>query len=95
MHLYFLMYINFKRLFIYSVQKMILKFDLNLVVVDLVSHGWMWSKLNCFITSVVNWEMSEKQRKLCSIFYKMFKCIKRVSYLKEKKKNKKLSHHVS
>ena len=33
---------------------MILKFDLKLVVVDLMSHCWMWSKLNCFITSVVN-----------------------------------------
>ena len=49
---------------------MILKFDLKLVVVDLMSHCWMWSKLNCFITGVVNWDMSEKQRKLCSIFYK-------------------------
>ena len=47
-------------LFIYSVQKMILKFDLKLVVVDLMSHCWMWSKLNYFITSVVNWDMSEK-----------------------------------
>ena len=51
---------------------MILKFDLKLVVVDLMSHCWMWSKLNCFIRSVVNWDMSEKQRKLCSIFYKGF-----------------------
>ena len=57
---------------------MILKFDLNLVVVDLTSHGWMWSKLNCFIIGVVNWEMSKKQRKLFPIFYKMFKRIKRV-----------------
>ena len=57
---------------------MILKFDLNLVVVDLMSHGWMWSKLNCCITGVVNWEMFEKQRKLYPIFYKMFKRIKRV-----------------
>ena len=57
---------------------MILKFDLNLVVVDLMSHGWMWSKLNCFIIGVVNWEMFKKQRKLCLIFYKMFKRIKRV-----------------
>ena len=57
---------------------MILMFALNLVVADLTSHGWMWSKLNCFITCVVNWEMSEKQRKLCPIFYKMFKRIKRV-----------------
>ena len=51
---------------------MILKFDLKLVVVYLMSHCWMWSKLNCFITGVVNWDMSEKQRKLCSIFYKGF-----------------------
>ena len=57
---------------------MILKFDLNLDVVDLMSHDWMWSKLNCFITGVVKWEMSEKQRKLCSIFCKNFKRIKRV-----------------
>ena len=49
---------------------MILKFDLKLVVVDLMSYYWMWSKLNCFITGVVNWDMSEKQRKLCPIFYK-------------------------
>ena len=47
---------------------MILKFDLILVEVDLMSHCWMWSKLNCFITSVVNWDMPEKQRKLCQIF---------------------------
>ena len=39
-----------------------LKFDLKLVVVDLMSHCWMWSKLNCFITGVVNWDMSEKQK---------------------------------
>ena len=51
---------------------MILKFDLKLVVVDLMSHCWMWSKLNCFITSVVNWDMFEKKRKLCQIFYKGF-----------------------
>ena len=51
---------------------MILKFDLKLVVVDLMSHCWMCSKLNCFITSVVNWDMSEKQRILYSIFYKGF-----------------------
>ena len=51
---------------------MILKFDLKLVVVDLMSHCWMWSKLNCIITSDVNWDMSEKQRKLCQIFYKGF-----------------------
>ena len=46
--------------------------DLKLVVVDLMSHCWMWSKLNYSITSVVNWDMSEKQRKLCQIFYKGF-----------------------
>ena len=62
---------------------MVLKFDLKLVVVDLMSHCWMWSKLNCFITYVVNWDMSELQRKLCQIFYKglMLK--------------KKMFHHVS
>ena len=49
---------------------MILKFDLKLVVVNLMSHFLKWSKLNCFITSIVNWDMSEKQRKLCQIFYK-------------------------
>ena len=65
------MYIGFKRLF-YSVQKMILKFDLKLVVVDLMSNYWMWRKLNCFIIGVVNRDMSEKQRKLYSIFYKGF-----------------------
>ena len=51
---------------------MILKFDLKLVVVDLMSHCWIWSKLNYFIISVVNWDMSDKPRKLCSIFYKGF-----------------------
>ena len=51
---------------------MILKFDLKLVVVDLLSHCWMLSKLNYFITGVINWDMSEKQRKLCPIFYKGF-----------------------
>ena len=53
---------------------MILKFDLKFVLVDLMSHCWMWSKLNCFIKSVVNGDMSEKkkQRKLCQIFYKGF-----------------------
>ena len=51
---------------------MILKFDLKLVVVHLMSHCLMWSKLNCFIISVVNWDMSEKQRKHCHIFYKGF-----------------------
>ena len=59
---------------------MILKFDLKLVVVDLMSHFWMWSKLNCFITSVVNWDMSEKQRKLCSIFYKGFNVEKKKKF---------------
>ena len=58
---------------------MILKFDLKLVVVDLMSHSWMWSKLNCFITSVVNGDMSrkKKQRKLCQIFYKGFNILKK------------------
>ena len=51
---------------------MILKFDLKLVVVDLMSYCWMWSKLNFFITGVVNWDMSKKHRKLCPIFYKGF-----------------------
>ena len=51
---------------------MILKFDLKLVVVDLMFHCWVWSKLNCFITGVVNWDMFKKQRKLCPIFYKGF-----------------------
>ena len=51
-----------------------------------MSHCWMWSKLNCFITGVVNWEMSKKQRKLYPIFYIMFKRIKRGRCLKEKKK---------
>ena len=51
---------------------MILKFDLELVVVDLMFYCWMWSKLNCFITGVVNWDMFKKQRKLCLIFYKGF-----------------------
>ena len=55
---------------------MILKFDLKLVVVDLMSHCWMWSKLNCFITDVVNWDISEKQRKICPIFYKGFNVYK-------------------
>ena len=41
---------------------MILKFDLKLVLVDLMSHCWMWSKLNCFITSVVNGDMSKKKK---------------------------------
>ena len=51
---------------------MVLKFDLKLIVVDLMSYCWMWSKLNCFIIGVVNWVMSEKQMKLCQIFYKGF-----------------------
>ena len=51
---------------------MILKFDLKLVVVDLMSHYWMLIKLYCSITGVVNWDMSKKQRKLCPIFYKGF-----------------------
>ena len=50
-----------------------------------MSHCWMWSKLNCFTTGVVNWDMFEKRRKLCPIFYKMFKRIIRVACLKEKK----------
>ena len=57
---------------------MIFKVGFEFVVVDLMSHCWMWSKLNCFIIGVVNWDMFEKQRKLCLIFYKMFKRIKRV-----------------
>ena len=63
---------------------MILKFDLKLV--DLMSHCWMWSKLNCFISSVVNGDMSEKkkQRKLCRF------SIKGLMFKKKKK-----SHHVS
>ena len=62
---------------------MILKFDLKFVLVDLMSHCWMWNKLNCFITSVVNGDMSQKKkRKFCQIFYKGFNV---------KKKN---SHHV-
>ena len=65
---------------------MILKFDLKLVVVDLMFHCWMWSKLNCFSTSVVNLDMSEKQRKLCQIFYKGFN-VKKIIII--------ISHHVS
>ena len=57
---------------------MILMFDLKFVVVDLMPHYWMWSKLNCFITGVVNWDMSEKQRKLCPIFYKGFNVFKKI-----------------
>ena len=63
---------------------MILKFDLKFVVVDLMSHCCMWSKLNCFIISVVNWDMFEKQRKLCLIFYTGFK----------EKKNSTMFHKV-
>ena len=60
---------------------MILKFDLKLVVVDLMSHCWMLRKLNCFITGVVNWDMSEKQRKLCPIFYKGFNVLKKKKFV--------------
>ena len=58
---------------------MILKFDLKLVLVDLMSHCWMWSKLNCFIISVINGDMfgKKKQRKLCQIFYKGFNILKK------------------
>ena len=42
---------------------MILKFDLKLVLGDLMSHCWMWSKLNCFITSVVDGDMSGKKNR--------------------------------
>ena len=66
---------------------MILKFDLKLVVVDLMSHCWMWSKLNCFITNVVNLDMSEKQGKLCQIFYKGFN-------VKKKKKFPTMFHKI-
>ena len=38
----------------------------------------IFGSVKCFITGVVNWEMSEKQRKLCPIFYKMFNRRKRV-----------------
>ena len=31
-------------LYFYGVQKMILNFDLKLLVVDLMSRSWMWSK---------------------------------------------------
>ena len=54
---------------------MILKFDLNLVVVDLMSNGWMLSKLNCFITSIVNWKMFEKQRNLKFLSFFLFKIV--------------------
>ena len=59
-----------------------------------MSHCWMWSKLNCFIIDVVNRDMFEKQRKLCPIFYKMFKRIKRVSCLKEKKNCPTMFHKI-
>ena len=38
----------------------------------------IFGSVKCFITGVVNWEMFEKQRKLCSIFCKMFNRIKMV-----------------
>ena len=38
----------------------------------------IFGSVKCFIIGVVNWEMSEKQRKLCLIFCKMFNRIKRV-----------------
>ena len=66
---------------------MILKFDLKLVVVDLMSHSWMWSKLNCFITSVVNGDMSGKKNRGNSARFS----IKGLMF----KKKKKISHHVS
>ena len=53
----------------------------------------IFGSVKCFIAGVVNWEMSEKQRKLYPIFYKMFNRIKRVYCLKEKKKT--ISHHVN
>ena len=40
---------------------MILKFDLKLVVADIMPHCWMWNKLNCFITGVVNWVMPKNR----------------------------------
>ena len=64
---------------------MILKFDLKLVVVDLMSHCWMWSKLNCFITSVGNGDMSEINRGNSARF-----SIKGLMF-----KKKKILHHVS
>ena len=38
----------------------------------------IFGSVKFFIASVVNWEMSEKQRKLCPIFCKMFNRIKGV-----------------
>ena len=38
----------------------------------------IFGSVKCFIASVVNWEMSEKQMKLWPIFCKMFNHIKRV-----------------
>ena len=70
---------------------MILKFVLKLVVMDLMSYCWIWSKLNCSITGVVNWEMFEKQKKLCPIFCKMFNHIKSLMF---KRKEKKISFNV-
>ena len=64
---------------------MILKFDLKSVVVELMSHCWIWSKLNCYITSVVNWDMSKKNGGNSARF-----SIKGLMF--KKKKN---SHHVS
>ena len=32
----------------------------------------IFGSVKCFITGVVNWEMLEKQRKVCPIFCKMF-----------------------
>ena len=43
-----------------------------------MSRCWRWSKLNCFIIDVVNWDMSEKQRKLWKIFYKGFNVKKKI-----------------
>ena len=64
---------------------MILKFDLKLVLVDLMSHCWMWSKLNCFITSVVNGGMSEKKNRGNSAKFS----------IKGLMLKKNISHHVS
>ena len=38
----------------------------------------IFGSVKCFIIDVVSWDMSEKERKLCSIFCKMFNYIKRV-----------------
>ena len=45
-----------------------------------MSQCCMWSKLNCFITGVVNWDMSEKQRKLCPNIYKGFNFFKKIKF---------------